>query len=36
MSFTWPAAFAALALVPLLIAAYIWAQRRRRPAVIGH
>lgn len=36
MRFAWPAALLALAIIPLLIAAYLWAQRRRRPRAIQH
>lgn len=34
MSFHWPAALVGLALIPLLIVAYLWAQRRRRAYVL--
>lgn len=33
MTFLWPASFAGLALIPLLILVYAWLQRRRRYAV---
>ena len=36
MSFAWPLALVALALVPALLAAYLWSLRRRRRYAVRH
>lgn len=36
MSFAWPLALASLALVPLLVAAYLWSLRRKRRYAVPH
>lgn len=36
MRFGWPLALAALVAVPIILALYLWAQRRRRPAAIHY
>ncbi|HEX5690495.1 MAG TPA: VWA domain-containing protein [Roseiflexaceae bacterium] len=36
MSWLWPGALILLAIVPLLVAAYIWMLRRRRPAAVRY
>ena len=36
MRFGWPLALTALVAVPVLLALYLWAQRRRRPAAIQY
>ena len=36
MRFLWPSAFILLAIIPLLVAAYLWMQRRRRKYAVRY